>query len=202
MLLCAVFGLVSIIPLRTIASCLPVLAFCSNKHFFKRTFDMWQKVWSTAYTRLKRLKWNQKKVEKKEDDEKQSDEDTKVHSDSSTATGEADVTGLSNGTATMQDQAAADGTGNDSDEVRAKQSLDSSGSSQPSAAQGSASSSGNTTGSSTATTGKGSPKPISAANKKELLKGATMRTSVRLFLKAHAQFHAMTIVLKCEDCKD
>jgi len=29
-----------------------------------------------------------------------------VHSDSSTATGEADVTGLSNGTATMQDQAA------------------------------------------------------------------------------------------------
>jgi len=70
------------------------------------TFDMWQRVWNTAYTRLKRLKWKQKKVEKKEGDEKQSDEDTKVHSDSSTATGEADVTGLSNGTATMQDQAA------------------------------------------------------------------------------------------------
>ena len=38
MLLCAVFGLVSIIPLRTIASCLPVLAFCSNKHFFKSKY--------------------------------------------------------------------------------------------------------------------------------------------------------------------
>lgn len=97
----------------------------------------------------------------------------------------------------------ADGSGNDSDEVRAKQSLDSSGSSQPSAAQGSASSSsGNTTGSSTAATGKGSPKPISAANKKELLKGATMRTSVRLFLHAHAPVSCRDNCLKCEDCKD
>lgn len=90
----------------------------------------------------------------------------------------------------------ADGTSNDSDEVRTKQSLDSSGSSQPSAAQGSASSSGNTTGSSTAATGKGSPKPISAANKKELLKGATMRTSVRLFLHAHAPVSCRDSCLK------
>ena len=69
---------------------------------------MWQKVWNTAYTRLKRLKWKQKeKKKKKEGVEQQTEEDTQMHNDSSAATGTADSTGLSNGAATMQQNQAA-----------------------------------------------------------------------------------------------
>ena len=81
-----------------------------------------------------------------------------------------------------------DGTSNDSDDMRTMQSADSCSGTQPLAAQGGAASasttagvSGNTVASGTATTGKGSPKPMSAANKKELLKGTT---SVRWLLQA------------------